>query len=218
MSSHPEAWKTLRWIAVAAAIVLLGWLGLRAVDRSVGGTVSGLERVLGAITNSNTRIVEGRAEITETNQISELALVEIKMNATRTFENEAYIFKYVPAGTKRLIARGDFVVKAGYKLEPGVSLRMENGVPVARFPKPEILTVELKNFQQLDEKAGWANQITGTDRDQLVKELTLQMRQEAQRSGVLEVVESTLRTRLQDLLGAGQVKIERPEAEEKKAP
>lgn len=218
MSSHPEAWKTLRWIAVAAAIVLLGWLGLRAVDRSVGGTVSGLERVLGAITNSNTRIVEGRAEITETNQISELALVEIKMNATRTFENEAYIFKYVPAGTKRLIARGDFVVKAGYKLEPGVSLRMENGVPVARFPKPEILTVELKNFQQLDEKAGWANQITGTDRDQLVKELTLQMRQEAQRSGVLEVVESTLRTRLQDLLGAGQVKIERPEAEEKTAP
>ena len=218
MSSHPEAWKTLRWIAVAAAIVLLGWLGLRAVDRSVGGTVTGLEKVLGAITNSNTRIVEGRAEITETNQISELALVEIKMNATRTFENEAYIFKYVPAGTKRLIARGDFVVKAGYKLEPGVSLRMENGVPVARFPKPEILTVELKNFQQLDEKAGWANQITGTDRDQLVKELTLQMRQEAQRSGVLEVVESTLRTRLQDLLGAGQVKIERPEAEEKKAP
>jgi hypothetical protein len=215
MSSHPEAWKTVRWLAVAAAIVLLGWLGLRAVDRSVGGTVSGLERVLGAITNSNTRIVEGRAEITETNQISELALVEIKMNATRTFENEAYIFKYVPAGTKRLIARGDFVVKAGYKLEPGVSLRMENGVPVARFPKPEILTVELKNFQQLDEKAGWANEITGADRDLLVKELTHQMRQEAQRSGILEIVEANLRTRLQDLLGSGQVKLERPEEEKK---
>lgn len=216
--AHPEAWKTVRWLGVAAAIVLLGWIGMRMVDRSVGGTVSGLERVLGAITSSNTRIVEGRAEITETNQISELALIEIKMTATRSFENEAYVFKYVPAGTKRLIARGEFVVKAGYKLEPGVSLRMENGVPVARFPKPEILTVELKDFQQLDEKAGWANQITGADRDQLVKELTYQMRQEAQRSGVLEIVESTLRTRLQDLLGAGQVKIERPAEEEKKAP
>jgi hypothetical protein len=217
-SKHPEAWKTVRWLGVAAAIVLLGWLGMRMVDRRVSGTVSGLEKVLGAITSSNTRVVEGRAEISETNQISELALIEMKMSATRSFENEAYIFKYVPAGTKRLIARGQFVVKAGYKLEPGVSLRMENGVPVARFPKPEILTVELKDFQQLDEKAGWANQITGADRDQLVKELTFQMRQEAQRSGVLEIVESTLRTRLQDLLGAGQVKIERPEEKETKAP
>jgi hypothetical protein len=161
--------------------------------------------------------VEGRAEITETKQISELALVELKMNATRTFENEAYLFRALPAGTKRLIARGDFVVKAGYKLEPGVSLRIENGVPVACFPKPEILTVELKNLQQLDEKNGWANQLTGADRDQLVKELTYQMRQEANRSGVLEIVESTLRTRLQDLMGAGQVQIERPAAAQQEA-
>lgn len=217
MSEHREAWKTVRWLVVVAAMVALGWFAMQTVGRGIGGTVSGLERVLGAITGSNTRIVEGRAEITETKQISELALVEIKMNATRTFENEAYVFKYVPAGTKRLIARGDFVVKAGYKLEPGVSLRMENGMPVARFPKPEILTVELKNLQQLDEKEGWANQLTGADRDQLVKELTYQMRQEAHRSGVLEIVESTLRTRLQDLLGAGQVKIERPEATQQEA-
>ena len=211
MNASPELWKTVRWACVLVALVLLAWLGLRIVDRSVGGTVSGLEKVLGAITGSNTRIVEGRAEISETNQISELALIEMKMSATRSFENEAYVLRYLPAGTKRLIARGEYRVTAGYKLEPGVSLQMENGVPIARFPEPQILSVELTAFKELDESDGWANKITGGDREQLIRELTIQMRQEAQRSGVLDIVESTLRTRLQDLLGAGQVKVERPE-------
>ncbi|WP_035607529.1 DUF4230 domain-containing protein [Haloferula sp. BvORR071] len=213
MSEHerPELWKTLRWLGVLATLVALGWLGVGLVNRSIGGTVTGLEKVLGAITGSTTRIVEGRAEINSTSEISELALIELEMTATRSFENEAYIFKYLPAGTKRLIAKGRFRITAGYKLEPGVSLKMENGVPIARFPEPQILSVELKDFQQLDERDGWANQITGADRDQLIKDLTLQMRQEAARSGVLEIAESTLRTRLKDLLGAGEVKVERAE-------
>lgn len=211
MSAHPELWKTVRWVSVLAALLALAWFGLKIVERGMGTTVGGLEKVLGAITSSDTRIVEGRAEITQTTQISELALTEMKMSATRTFENEAFVLKYLPAGTKRLIIRGDYRVKAGYKLEPGVSLRMEDGVPVARFPEPEILSVELLDFQQLNEKDGWMNEVTPQDREQVIRELTIQMRQEAQRSGVLDMVESTLRTRLRDLLGAGEVKIERQE-------
>lgn len=210
MTAHPELWKTLRWVAVLITLLLLGWLGVRTFERGVGGTVSGLEKVLGAITGSETRIVEGRAEIRETNQISELALVEMKMSATRSFENEAFVLNYFPAGTKRLIVRGEFRVKVGYKLTPGVSLSMVNGKPVARFPEPEVLSVELIGYQPLSEKDGWANDITPEDRAQLLLELQNQMRSEAQRSGVLDVVESTLRTRLQDLLGTGGITIERP--------
>ena len=209
MTAQPELWKTVRWVSVLAALLLLAWLGLRIVERGMSGTATGLEKVLGAITSSDTRIVEGRAEISQTNQISELALVEMKMSATRSFENEAFVLKYLPAGTKRLIIRGEYRVTAGYKLEPGLSLRMENGVPVARFPDPEILSVELIDFQQLNEKDGWMNEITSQDREQLIKELNLQMRLEAQRSGVLDIVESSLRTRLRDLLGVGEVKVER---------
>lgn len=209
MSAQPELWKTVRWVSLLVALLALAWLGLRVFERGMGNTVSGLEKVLGAITSSNTRIVEGRAEISQTNQISELALVEMKMSATRSFENESYVLKYLPAGTKKLIIRGEYRVTAGYKLEPGVSLRMENGLPVARFPDPEILSAELLDFQQLSEKDGWMNQITPQDRQQLIKELNIQMRQEAQRSGILDIVESNLRTRLRDLLGAGEVKVER---------
>lgn len=209
MSAQPQLWKTVRWVSLLAALLGLAWLGLRIVERGMGSTVSGLEKVLGAITSSDTRIVEGRAEISQTSQISELALVEMKMSATRSFENESFVLKYLPAGTKKLIIRGEYRVTAGYKLEPGVSLRMENGVPVARFPDPEILSVELIDFQQLSEKDGWMNQITAQDREQVIKELNIQMRLEAQRSGVLEIVESSLRTRLRDLLGAGEVKVER---------
>jgi hypothetical protein len=210
MTTTPELWKTVRWVAVLATLLLLGWLGLRTFERGVGGTMSGLERALGAITGSETRIVEGRAEISETAQISELALVEMKMSATRSFENETYVLRYFPTGTKRLIVRGDYRVKAGYKLKPGVSLAMEDGKPVARFPAPEILSVELIDYQPISEKDGWANDITPEDRALLLRELRNQMRSEAQRSGVLDTVESTLRTRLGDLLGAGEVKIERP--------
>jgi hypothetical protein len=212
MSTTPEVWRTVRWVAVLATLVLLVWLGIRTFERGVGGTVSGLERVLGAITGSETRIVEGRAEIVRTTEISELAMVEMKMSASRSFENEAFVLKYLPAGTKRLIVKGHYKVKAGYKLTPGASLAMVDGKPVARFPKPEILSVELIDYEQLGEKDGWANDITAEDRAQLLRELRNQMRVEAQNSGVLDMVESTLRTRLQDLLGAGEVVIERPES------
>lgn len=210
MDGSSEMWKTLRWGIAAGGLVLVAWLGLRTFERGVGGTVSGLEKVLGAITGSETRIVEGRAEITRTSNISELALVEMTLNATRGFENEAFVLKYLPAGTKRLVMRGEFKVKAGYRLTPGVSLAVKDGKPVARFPEPEILSVELLDHRPLSEKDGWANDITPEDRAQLLHELQNQMRQEARRSGVLDIVESTLRTRLRDLLGAGEVTLERP--------
>ena len=69
------------------------------------------------------------------------------MSATRSFENETYVLKYLPAGTKQLIVRGDYRITAGYRLEPGVSLSVEDGIPVARFPDAEILGVELIDFQ-----------------------------------------------------------------------
>ena len=209
MTAHPELWKTVRWLALLGAVLLLAWLGIRFVEKGIGGTTSGLEKVLGAITRSDTRIVEGRAEITETSEISELTLLEMKMTATRSFENEAYMLRYLPAGTKKLIVQGEYRVTAGYKLKPGVSLRMEGGVPVATFPEPEILAVELIDYKPLSEKDGWANGIKPEDRAQLLRELRQQMRLEAQRSGMLDVVEASLRTRLRDLLGSGDVKIER---------
>jgi hypothetical protein len=210
MTAHLELWKTLRWVSLLAAILLLAWLGLRTFERGVGGTMTGLEKVLGAITHSDTRIVEGRAEIIETAEISELALVERTMSATRGFESASFVLKTLPAGTKKLLVLGEYRVTAGYKLEPGVSLRMENGVPVARFPEPRILSVELIDYTPLSEKDGWANDVTPEDRAQLLRELRQQMRIEAKKSGVLDMVESTLRTRLCELLGAGDVKIERP--------
>ncbi len=211
MTPHPELWKTVRWVAVLLTLGILVWMGLRTFERGVGGTVTGLERVLGAITGSETRIVEGRAEIRETSEISELALAEMSLSATRSFENEAFVLRYFPAGTKRLIVRGHYKVKAGYKLKPGVSLSMKDGKPVARFPEPEILSVELIDYQPLSEKDGWANDITAEDRAQLLRELRNQMRMEAQNNGLLDMVEATLRTRLRDLLGADEVVIERPE-------
>jgi len=213
MSGHHEPWRTIRWVTALAAILALAWLAIHTIERVSGGATSklsqGLDKVLGAITSTNTRIVEGRAEIVEKSDVSELALMEVKMSATRSFESETYVMKYLPAGTKRLIVRGEYRIAAGYKLVPGVSLRIENGVPVAKFPKPTILSVELTDFQILSEKDGWANAVNAEDRAQVLRELRQQMRIEAEKSGVLDNVDSALRTRLKDLMGVPDVKIER---------
>jgi hypothetical protein len=213
MPHRVEMWRTIRWIGLGVCfIAALYYLVVRPVERGISGTKStveqALDKVLGVVTNSSTRIVEGRAEIAETSEITELSLLEMRMNATRSFEREEYMMNYVPMGTKKVIIRGRYRVKVGYKLKPGISLRIEDGKPIANFPKAEILSVELLDFEVLNEESGWLNKVTPADRAAVLRELRDQMKAEAESSGVLETAESTLRTRLRDLLGADSVTIE----------
>jgi hypothetical protein len=213
MQHRVEMWKTLRrGLTLAAIIGGAYFLAVRPIERALSGTKNSIERslqqVLGAITNTDTRIVEGRAEIIATAEIAELSLLEMRMSATRTIEKSEEFSGIIPLGTKRLIVRGHYTVKGGYRLKDGVSLRMENGKPVARFPKPEILSVELLDFDVLSEDSGWLNKIQPSDRAQILRELRNQMREEAEKSGLLDTVESSLRTRLRDLLGAESVSVE----------
>ncbi|MES2439546.1 MAG: DUF4230 domain-containing protein [Verrucomicrobiota bacterium] len=212
MEHRVEMWRTFR--RTITLIAILGgayFLAVRPIERALSGTRTsfekGLKEVLGAITNTDTRIVEGRAEIVETAEISELSLLEMRMSATRTIEKSESLYN-LPLGTKKLIVRGHYQVKGGYRLKDGVSLRMEKGRPVARFPKPEILSVELIDFDVLSEDSGWLNKVQPADRAQMLRELRNQMRLEAEQSGMLDTVEATLRTRLRDLLGAESVTVE----------
>lgn len=212
MQDRVEMWKTLRRILTLGAIFCAAYfLVLRPVERVLTGTKAsieqGLRQVLGAITHTDTRIVEGRAEITGSAEISELSLLEMRMSATRAIEKSETMYN-VPLGTKKLIVRGHYTVKGGYRLKDGVSLRMENGKPVARFPKPEVLSVELIDFDVLSEDSGWLNKIQPADRAQILRELREQMRVEAGKSGLLDTVEISLRTRLRDLLGVNDVTVE----------
>jgi hypothetical protein len=213
MEHRVEMWRTFRW-AITVLAILAGayFLAVRPIERALAGTKasveSNLQKVLGAITNTDTRIVEGRAEITGSSEIAELSLLEMRMNATRTIEKSEELSGIIPLGTKKLIVRGHYKVKGGYRLKGGVSLRMENGKPMAQFPKPEILSIELLDHEVLSEDDGWLNKIQAGDREQILRELRNQMREDAEKSGMLETVESTLRNRLRDLLGAESVTVE----------
>jgi hypothetical protein len=213
MEHRVEMWRTFRRAITALAIIGGAYfLIVRPIERALAGTKasveSSLEKVLGAITKTDTRIVEGRAEITGSSEIAELSLLEMRMNATRTIEKSEELSGMIPLGTKKLIVRGHYKVKSGYRLKEGVSLRMENGRPLARFPKPEILSIELLDHEVLSEDDGWLNKIQAGDREQILRELRSQMREEAEKSGMLETVEGTLRNRLRDLLGAESVAVE----------
>jgi len=213
MQHRVEMWRTFRRIVTVTAIIGGVWfLVVRPAERLLSSTgyriERGLKEVLGAITNTDTRVVEGRAEIIESSEISELALLDMRMSATRTIEKSEQLSGVIPLGTKKLIVRGHYQVKGGYRLKDGISLRMVNGKPVANFPKPEILSVELIDYDVLSEDSGWLNKIQPADRAQILRELRNQMREEAGKSGMLNTVESSLRTRLRDLMGAQDVRVE----------
>ena len=212
MEHQVEMWRTLRRVVTLGAIIGgVYFLAVRPIERALSGTKAsverGLQEVLAAITNTDTRVVEGRAEITETTEISELSLLEMKMSATRTIR-KTESFSGLPLGTKKLIVRGHYQIKCGYRLQNGISLRMENDRAIARFPKPEVLSVELIDFDVLSEDSGWLNRIQPADRAQVLRELRAQMRTEAEQSGLLASVEAALRTRLRDLLGTEAVSME----------
>ena len=212
MEQRSEIWRTLRLaMIVLATLGGLYFLIVSPLERMMAGTKVSVERglreVLGAVTNRDTRIVEGRAEIIETTEITELGLLEMRMSATRAIEKSEQ-FSGLPLGTKKLIVRGHYQVKGGYRMQNGISLRMENGEPVANFPKPTILSVELVDYDVLSEDSGWLNKVQPADRAQILRELREQMRGEAERSGMLDTVEATLRTRLRDLLGTERVTVE----------
>ncbi len=213
MQDRVEMWKTLRRVLTLVAI--LGgayFLLLRPLERSFTATQThfehGLQQVLAAITHTSTHIVEGRAEIIATREITELSLLEMRLSATRSIEKSEELSGFFPLGTKKLIVRGHYQVKAGYRLKDGISLRLENRQPVARFPKPEVLSVELLDFDVLSEDSGWLNKIQAADRAQILRELRTQMREDVETSGLLDTVESSLCTRLRDLLGTPAVRIE----------
>jgi hypothetical protein len=217
MSHSTEPWRTIRWLALLAALLAIAGLAYLGLRQSVLGTASGMERgldkVLGALTSSDTRIVEGRAEVVSQQEITELSLLELRMAATRRFENEGFVLKYLPTGTKRLIIRGEYRITAGYRLEPGVSLRVDQDTLVAAFPEPSILGVELIDFEVMSERDGWWNEVTAGDRARLLRELRQQMRVEARNSGALDLVDANLETRLRQLIGSQKVRIERPDAD-----
>ncbi len=205
-------WRTARWLITTVALIGgIYFLAVRPLERGLVGTKAtlerGLQQVLGAITHADTRVVEGRAEVVETAEIAELSLLEMRMSATRTIEKSESL-SILPLGTKKLIVRGRYSVKGGYRLKDGVSLRLENGKPIASFPKPEVLSVELLDYDVLSEDSGWLNRIQPEDRAQILRELRDQMRAEAEASGLLATVESSLRTRLRDLLGVESATVE----------
>lgn len=212
MQHRVELWRTLRLVIIAAAILGgIHFLAVRPIERAFSstraGVTRGLEQVLAAVTHGTTHIVEGRAEIIETSEVAELSLLEMRMSTTRSIEKSDSMMG-LPLGTKKLIVRGIYQVKGGYRLTDGISLRMEGGKPVARFPKAEILSVELVDFEVLTEDSGWLNKIQPADRAQILRELRAQMRLDAAQSGLLDTVDATLRTRLRDLLGSDSIRLE----------
>lgn len=206
-----EFWKTVRLALFLGLIAAGGWFFFIKPAQVAGNAASkALDGVLEKITGQKTTITEGTATVMDAADVAELALVKLKMSTVRSIETQKY-FSIVSLGTKKLQVRGTFTVTAGYDLKEGGELKLNSDgtAAIASFPKARILSVELLELETLDEQDGWANKLTSEDRDQIIKLLRIQMKQEAQRSGIVELSHSYLETRLKDLLGVQEVQMER---------
>jgi len=188
-------------IVLGAAIFALWFLVVKPIERTRDAVTARAGEILERITARKTHIVEGRAEILGSKEVSELALLELRMSATRTIEKTEHLADLFPLGTKKLVVRGHYRVKGGYRLGDDVSLQLGKNKVIARFPKPEILSVELLDYETLAEESGWLNRIQPADREQILRELREQMEKEALASGMLDTIEESLETRLEDLSG-----------------
>lgn len=186
---------------LGAAIFSAWFLVLKPIERTRDAVTARAGDILERITARKTHIVEGRAEILQSKEVSELALLELRMSATRTIEKTEHLADLFPLGTKKLVVRGHFRVKGGYRLGEDVSLQLRSDKLIARFPRPEILSIELLDYETLAEESGWLNRIQPADREQILRELREQMEKEALASGMLDTIEESLETRLKDLTG-----------------
>ncbi len=212
MEASQEAWRTARRIITLTAIVAGVYLWIvnpigRAVSNAQSGAERSLKEILDSITQTDTHVVEGRAEVRSSVQVAELALLDLRMSASRSIE-KTEAFSGLPLGTKKLVVRGHYRVKAGYKLTPGISLTMAEQQAIARFPKASVLSIELIDYDVLSEDSGWLNRVQPADRAQILRELREQMRDEVNQSGILQTVDANLQTRLSDLFGGKPIKIE----------
>ncbi len=210
-SSAGEFWKTVRLALFLALIAAGAWFFFIKPAQVAGSVMSRtVDGVLEKITGQTTTVTEGKASVLDVADVAELSLVKIKMSTVRTIETEKYALSFINLGTKKLQVRGTFLVSAGYDLKNGGELKMntDGTQAIASFPDAKILAVELVDLETLNATSGWSNKLTDKDRDDIVKLLRVQMKQEAQRSGLVELSQSYLETRLKDLLGVDSVVVE----------
>lgn len=191
--------------AVGIVLVLIGitaciyWLTFAAPVKTGKDIVEAIKEGMnfnGRITLRETTVYEADRDITE------LAIREKNYSYTYQWEHSW------AGSTKQLKLQGRFRGKAGYDFtgelkDPqnpwGIEVS-EDGTVTARMPEPTVLSVEMVDYQILEDSNGMWNKVSKEDREKAVNQLQRGAKQRFAESRVLEEVDATFMQQIEDAL------------------
>lgn len=191
--------RALIWGLVAVALLVAAGLATVLV-RSAASTIGSFGRS-GAPTISHDVVVQRLREV------AKLVATEMTLRDVVIYEQTRF------RSTKRVLLVVTGRVSAGINLSAAhVDIDSAQRRVVVTLPPAQITSVEVTNVTTYDESAGLLNPFTPDDRDEIQRRIRMQLRDAAQRSGILEHADQASVTALRDFLTSGgySVEVRRP--------
>lgn len=202
MAADPR--RALIWGLVAVAVAVaagLGFILVRSASSSIGSFGRG-----SAPTISHDVVVERLREV------AKLVATEMTLRDVVIYEQTRF------RSTKRVLLVVTGRVSAGINLNVAqVEVDSSAKRVIVTLPPAQITSVDITNVTTYDESAGLLNPFTPDDRDEIQRRIRVQLRESAERSGILEHADQAAAKALRDFLAlAGySVEIKRPVALER---
>lgn len=185
-----EPRRALIWGLVVVAVGVSAALGVLLV-RTASSTIGSFGRP-GAPSISHDVVVERLREV------AKLVATEMTLRDVVIYEQTRF------RSTKRVLLVVTGRVSAGINLN---TAKVEIDSTARRIsitlPPAQITSVDVTNVTTYDESAGLLNPFTPDDRDEIQRRIRLQLRESAQRSGILEHADQAAAKALRDFLALG---------------
>lgn len=176
-------------IAVAAAaIVAFFYIPYSAAKETGRGILAGIEKV-SELSQFKPRIVIGERVVIESrNQIAEFATANRNFSHTYSWEH-TYL-----GSTKKFTIKGDFVAKAGYRLNSPAELHLPQGTSAVKLVLPDatLLSNEVKTYDIVVDEDGYWNKLSAEDREQALNGLKKSADAFIVESGLLQEAEDAM--------------------------
>lgn len=199
-----EPRRALVWGLVVVALVVAAALGVLLV-RTASSTIGSFGRP-NAPTISHDVVVERLREV------AKLVATEMTLKDVVIYQQTRF------RSTKRVLLVVTGRVSAGINLGTAkVEIDSSSKQVTITIPPAQITSVDVTNVTTYDESAGILNPFTTDDRDEIQRRIRVQLRESAQRSGILEHADQAAAKALRDFLALGgyTVEVRRPLALER---
>jgi hypothetical protein len=188
MPAEPR--RALIWGLVVVALAVAAALGVLLV-RTASTTV-------GSFGQPNAPTISHDVVVERLREVAKLVATEMTLRDVVIYEQTRF------RSTKRVLLVVTGRVSAGINLNTAkVDIDSTARRVSITLPPAQITSVDVTNVTTYDESAGLLNPFTPDDRDEIQRRIRVQLRESAQRSGILEHADQAAAKALRDFLSLG---------------